>query len=498
MSLSRFDGQSKLLVRSLLSGVTGVQRALLVFGRQQRTDPGESLSAFVDTLCQDEVTPGERGQPLTVKPLVCLFPALFKRNLLSFIHRLDPILPRTSVLRLVKCLGQDVQPSPWVSALVRQLDRNLHGVHSEEPLFTPSCSQRLEGLSQNAVGVAETGGWASCFSGPAGPSECRPESGLSDRGTQRKRKGSGSILDSDEEGAGRQSKRRKVDDCDGARVDAEEPSGKADADSPAQTPPAPESRSDTLPEHLQFSVLQMKELLESQTEWDQSSKDVFKVLNECDPSQVEAICRILRLSDLPEQTLLKLCTSILAPSPDLSYSTAATLIKSLLLKKVLSLSEPASRCLVTAVTSLCSRCPRPTCQALIGPVLEEDDIGNPQAELLNRLIEGCLDSHYRLLMLQMTFKSVWGEAVLSIIHSLLDSKPDLSQEMFTQFTEQLIFQGPKFTTSVKFAKLMLTVLTKYSSYVTAAHKHCLHSCLMLNETFLKKSLQAALKRITHS
>lgn len=40
-----------------------------------------------------------------------------------------------------------------------------------------------------------------------------------------------------------------------------------------------------------------------------------------------------------------------------------------------SLSEPASRCLVTAVTSLCSRYPRPMCHALIGPVLEEKDLG---------------------------------------------------------------------------------------------------------------------------
>lgn len=43
--------------------------------------------------------------------------------------------------------------------------------------------------------------------------------------------------------------------------------------------------------------------------------------------------------------------------------------------QVLSLSEPASRCLVTAVTSLCSRYPRPMCHALIGPVLEEESIG---------------------------------------------------------------------------------------------------------------------------
>uniref|UniRef100_A0A3Q4MLW8 Fanconi Anaemia group E protein C-terminal domain-containing protein n=1 Tax=Neolamprologus brichardi TaxID=32507 RepID=A0A3Q4MLW8_NEOBR len=90
---------------------------------------------------------------------------------------------------------------------------------------------------------------------------------------------------------------------------------------------------------------------------------------------VEVLCSMLNLPGLPDQALPKLCSSVLALSPDLSYSTAATLIKSLLLEKVLSLSEPASRCLVTAVTSLCSRYPRPVCQALIGPVLEKENIG---------------------------------------------------------------------------------------------------------------------------
>ncbi|XP_068194863.1 Fanconi anemia group E protein isoform X2 [Antennarius striatus] len=484
MSLGRFDARSKLLVRSLLSGVTGVQRALSVFSRQQRADPESNLSNFIDTLCGDEVAPDEDGQPVAV-------------------------LPQTSGLHLIKCLRQDDHPSPWVSALIRQLEKNL-GVHSPQSLYTPSCSQKLEGLSQRFVGFAETGGWATCFSGQKGQSKCQSESSLPELGTQRKRKGNHVILDSDDEETGQQSKRIKMDDCEKECLDAEEPrskaeeSGKLESDSPDETTPeelqpAADNPSDSLPQHIQFCALQMKELLDSQTEWDQSSKDMFiKVLIECDPSQVEELCRILRLSDLPEQTMLKLCTGVLALSPDLGYSTATTLIKSLLLKKVLSLSEPASRCLVTAVTSLCSHCPRSMCQALIRPVLEENTIGNPQVELLNRLIECCLDSHYRLMMLQMTFKLAWSEAVLSIIHSLLDSKPDLGEEMFTEFTEQLIFQGPKFTTSVKFAKILLTFLTKYSSYVTAAQKQPWHNCLMLNETFLKKPLQAALKRIKHS
>ncbi|XP_023283229.1 Fanconi anemia group E protein [Seriola lalandi dorsalis] len=510
MFLSRFDGQSKLLVRSLMSGASGARRALDVFHRQQRADPDMSLGHFIETLCQDEVTcPETEAQPLSVKPMVCLFPALFKQNLLSFIYLVHSVLPQTSVLHLLKCLGQDPHPNPWITALGRQLKRSL-GVHSEEPLCTPPCSQRLKELSQRLVGFGAAGGWAKCLSGQPSGSESQRSSGLSEQGTQRKRKGSFVTLDSEgDKETEQQSKRIKMDICGSECVDAEEQSaneettGRLERDAPAETPaedlqPAADSPRDSLPEHIKVSVLQIKELLESQTEWDQSSMDVFKVLNNCDPAQVEVLCNMLSLSALPEQTLPKLCSSVLALSPDLSYSTAATLIKSLLLEKVLSLSEPASRCLVTAVTSLCGHYPRPMCHALIGPVLMEKNVGNPQAELLNRLIESCLDSHYRLLLLQMTFKIAWTEAALSIIHSLLDSKPDLNEEVFAQFTEQLISQGPQFIKSVKFAKMMLTVLTKYSSHVTAAHKHSLSACLMLNETFLKKSLQAALKRITHT
>lgn len=46
------------------------------------------------------------------------------------------------------------------------------------------------------------------------------------------------------------------------------------------------------------------------------------------------LCNMLCLPDLPEQTLPKLCSSVLAPSNDLSYITATKFIKSLLLKKV--------------------------------------------------------------------------------------------------------------------------------------------------------------------
>ncbi|XP_041655559.1 Fanconi anemia group E protein [Cheilinus undulatus] len=507
MILSRFDGQSKLLVRALLSGVSGPFRALGVFVKQHRAGD-MSLSNFIENLCRVEIYLGDtKVQPLTVQPLVCLFPTLFKQNLLSFIHLVQPILPQSTVLPLLNCLEQDPHPSPWVTALVRQAKRSM-GVCDEGLLCSPTCSERLKELSQRFAGCGPTGGWAKCLSHQTEESESQRASGLSELGTQRKRKSSLVSLDSDEDGTGQKNKRMKMDVCVSECIETKEPSlteklsGGLESDAPTESlaeeqQPAPEHPCD-LPEHIKVTVLQLKELLESQTEWDQSSNDVFKVLDECDPTQLELLCNMLRFPDLPDQILPKLCSSVLAPSLDISYSTAATLIRSLLLEKVLSLSEPASRCLVTAASSLCSHCPRPMCHALIEPVLQDKSIGNHQAELLNRLIEGCLDSHYRLLVLQMTLKVAWNEAVLSIIHSLLDTKLDLSGEVFTHFGEQLVSQGPQFTKSVKFAKMILTVLTKYSTHVTAAHKHSLSGCLAINETFLKKPLQAALKRIPDS
>ncbi|XP_031650539.1 Fanconi anemia group E protein isoform X2 [Oncorhynchus kisutch] len=471
--LLRFDGRSRLLLRSLLSGATGARRGLWVFQRQRRSDPDRCLHTCLETLCQQEICLNSDAQTLTTKPLVCLFPVAFQRSLVSFLHLTHPLHPRTSVLNLLDCLSQgEHAPNPWVSALVVQLRRDLGAPGGKEPLITPQCRERLRGLCERlrdsgGGGDDKATGWALCLGGPIEPQLSSSSQGGLD--VVPKRKSSCVDLDSEpEDDVGQQRKRMRISvspvdterSCssleyvvgtEGLKDEMETDRVVGVIPEPAVEPqPAAGSPSDALPENVKASIPQIKEILESEMEWDQSSVDIFKVLNDCDPSQV------------------------------------------------LSLSEPASRCLVTAVTSLCSRYPRPTCHALIGLVLEEGQTGSAQAELLNRLIEDCLDPHFRLLVFQMTIKGIWCEGLLSVIHALLDKKLELNEELFTLFTDQLSSQAPHFTKSMKYAKMMLTVLTKYNTHVTVAHKHTLSCCLSSNETFLKKSLQAALKRIKHS
>lgn len=147
------------------------------------------------------------------KPLVSLFPTLFKQNLLSFIHLVSPCVPQYAVLQLLQCLSHESIQSPWVSILSRQLERNL-GPHTEQGLYTPECSQRLKKLTQRLVGQVETSGWSQCLSGHAIDSVLGQESTLLGQGTQKKRKMSFVTQDSDGEETGQQSKRVKVVKCE--------------------------------------------------------------------------------------------------------------------------------------------------------------------------------------------------------------------------------------------------------------------------------------------
>ncbi|XP_028849932.1 Fanconi anemia group E protein [Denticeps clupeoides] len=478
----RFPGRCRLLLQSLLAGATGVPRALKVFGRQRSADPGFTPHRLLETLCQEEPCLAPGARTLVTKPLVCLFPTSFQWSLLSFLRLVHPLLPRDGLLCLVDCFTQDYSSPPWITALVGQLQRDL-GVPGVE-MLTPRCQQRVKDLCGRFNGAGGTRTWSSCLTGTRALNEAPLFDAL-----QKKRKSQNLEPDPDAEDTGQQSKRLRPD----LPVAAEDPDGGPEAPAPRPSDDAPEPEpKDALPEPLKAAVPLIRELLESDAEMDAS---VLEVLNECGPGQVEALCGLLGLSEAPEQALPRFCGRLLALPADLSHSVAAALVRHLLLDKVLSLAEPPSRCLISAASSLCSRYPRATCQALLGPVLEERQPESAQVELICRLVEGSLDPQYRLLLFHIALQGTWNEHLLSVILALLDTKLDLTDELLCLFTTQLRKQSAHFTKSMKFSKMLLTVLTKYQCSVRGEFKDALSACLSANETFLKKSLHAAFKRL---
>ncbi|KAF4109990.1 Fanconi anemia group E protein [Onychostoma macrolepis] len=495
--LQRFDGRSRFLVHSLFSGAAGASNAQTVFNKQRRSDPDFTLTPFLETLCQQEAC--VREDTLVLKPLVCLFSEGFKRNLLCFLHPIHAGLPKDHVLHLLQCLTQDDVENQWTFALIKQLQRDIEGIR-KGTLLTSDGTGKLKSLCERFGNANAKGKWAFCFEDLEAEDKEINMPVLS----QKKRKSDNMDHDGDAQ-EDHQSKRVKMDFCpseDEEKLTEEEEHKMRTSQLEQSAASVSQARSDVLgssknlPDHLKAAVHVIKDLLDTESAWDESSVSVLKVFNECDPSEVEVLCSMLCLSEASEQSLPQFCSCLLELSPDLSHSTASAVISHLLLPKIVSLAEPASRCLATAVMSLCARYPRPTCQALIEPVLRKGQTGSAQAEVLCRLVVDCLEPHHRLLVFRTILGVSWDEGVLSVIHALLDSKLELSQEDFSLFTDQLCSQSPHFSKSMKFAKMLLSVLTKYQSHVNPACHHTLSSCLSFNETFLKKSLQAALKRIS--
>ncbi|XP_042636691.1 Fanconi anemia group E protein [Orycteropus afer afer] len=221
----------------------------------------------------------------------------------------------------------------------------------------------------------------------------------------------------------------------------------------------------------------------------------LQLLHECSPSQVDLLCAQLRLPQLSDTSLQQLCSWLLALSPHLSFSNATVLTRNLFLGRILSLTSSASRLLMTALTSFCAKYTYPVCKALLGPVLQAPGIGPAQTELLCCLMKA-LEPETQVLMLGQILELPWKEETFLVLQSLLEQQVEMTPEKFSVLMEKLCEEGPAAVTSMAYSKLMLTVMTKYQASITETQRLGLAKALELNTTFLKKSLQAALRHLT--
>ncbi|XP_069094881.1 Fanconi anemia group E protein isoform X3 [Pleurodeles waltl] len=491
------------------------------------------------------------------KPLFLLLPLMCQRNLLRFLLVVHPPIPKDCLSKVIEAVGRATSLDPWIMALRALLQRDLGRENSSPPLhpLTNQCQQQLRdlcrGITNNTEGRLGTDYKLGCYRDFWQKQYCRDTEKPTGPEFQnlRKRKYPGIAPDSppwDPED-GQQAKKsrtaQKDQDIDlfeglspehttDSNVAAEE--GTWDTEIPpsknqtgaieghaSQTQPSQaramgrpltqsqsanlgqltleSGQSGELPESLKLRVSRLKELLETEGERpDVLISAELQVLNECDSAQLDVLCSLLHVSQLSEQALVQFCTELQSLCPDLSYRNAAVLSKHLFLHRVLLLTEPASRLLITALTLFSSKYAHATCSALIGPLLLTPEKGPVLVEFLCRIIEECLELNHLILVISEILEAPWSEDVIAVLHSLLERGVELPSGTFDLLIQKLSQWSPKFIKSMKFAKLMLNLLTKYQNHIQMSHHKSLSSALALNETFLKKSLQAALKRLLTS
>uniref|UniRef100_A0A8C3YGI3 FA complementation group E n=1 Tax=Catagonus wagneri TaxID=51154 RepID=A0A8C3YGI3_9CETA len=518
---AQLEASSRLLLQALQTGPDGARRGLGVL----RTLGGRGGEPFdwggvLEALCREEPVVEGPDCRLELKPLLLRLPPLCRRNLMSLLMAVWPSLPESSLLPVLQTAGQDPSPDPdpWLRALGEFLQRDLGVGASMEgaSLLSERCQKQLRGLCR------QLGQGGRRLKLPHAPDpeekeedqdsqrpgkrrkepEAEPASPEGERAPKRFR-----CLEKEEE-EGHEEERPEQDSLDpladggGALPIENQPVVGPEPSKAGQSPEGAKGRPESLelPRAVQDQVPGLEQLLKTLGKGLEGLHGVppveLQLLHECSPGQVDLLCARLQLPQLSDTGLLQLCTWLLALSPDLSLGSATVLTRSLFLGRILSLTSSASRLLTTALTSFCTKYTYAVCTALLGPVLQAPRTGPAQRELLCCLMKDkALEPDMQILMLGQLLELPWKEETFMVLQSLLERQVEIPSEEFSVLMEKLCKEGPAATTSIAYAKLTLTVLTKYQAHITEPQRLGLAAALELNTTFLRKSLLAALRHL---
>ncbi|XP_018416097.1 PREDICTED: Fanconi anemia group E protein, partial [Nanorana parkeri] len=253
-------------------------------------------------------------------------------------------------------------------------------------------------------------------------------------------------------------------------------------------PASIEARAPKLKQFLYFNM-------ESESLDHEFLTEINKIFDLCSPLQLETLFSSAGIAQLSLKCLFQLCVHIDSLSPDISYAHAKSLAKSLFLDRVLLLTSPASRTLTAALSTFCNKYAHSACSSLIGPILVQAEPGTVHADFLCRMVSECLQPHQLHLCFSPILDISCTEVAIAILHLLIDKKDKFCQSEFDPLLNYLCQAAEKFSKSVTFSKLLLVLLNSKPNLIQLSHLGPLTSALNCNQTFMKKSLQNALKKV---
>ncbi|KAJ7529398.1 hypothetical protein O6H91_15G047900 [Diphasiastrum complanatum] len=243
---------------------------------------------------------------------------------------------------------------------------------------------------------------------------------------------------------------------------------------------------------------------------------------ECGDSDIMEGMKLFRLSpDLPatlsvikpwemnDDVTLLLVKTLLGEDEGFAWSTKV--LNPVLLQKLISLKQTASRELMSAVLLVGQLHPRATVDALLLPLLTQKEIFTPQCNVINRLIKECFPPEVTSSLCKKLFnigqshsqganfsdqelpvQITWTETSLGVIQTILSKNLLLEQGTMDGLVLSLEEAAVKFAGSLKFGNILLSIVTKYGSLLKT-HKSLLQEIVKSTNTFMTKSLLAKLE-----
>ncbi|KAM4795278.1 Fanconi anemia group E protein [Rhinophrynus dorsalis] len=470
------EGGTRLLLQALNSGPQGTLAAV----RVSQNFPGPYLwKSLTETLCMKVPTSDMTDGKLTLKPALLLLPLQTQRNLLSFLQCMTSQVPPLCARQLADAVSaQECSSDGWLGTLSRLLITNSE---IQTPPSSPWVMEKIKFICSELYQTENEHhklGWLR-----------QPCATMS---LKRKELCESEDLEKEEDGPDMKRVCSKGLNIDSQSLDTcvEEQEVKAsDKDGMSQE----------LPKNIKLCIPRLRELLHEDMEsesWGDAVQENLKELCEsCNPEQLQSLLSSLETAQLSPESFLQLCCQLHSLSPDLSYSHSLAVASSLFKEQALSLTSPAPRPLIAALSMFCMKYARSACNTLIGPLLLQAETGSVYTDFLCRMVSECLQPEQLCLCFGPVLEVPLCEGSLSVLHTLLERQVVMSHSEFEHLLLSLCTSAENFSKSMIFSKLLLTIMSRNQSLVLPIHIAPLTNALNSNQTFLKKSLQAALKKV---
>ncbi|CAH2254182.1 Hypothetical predicted protein [Pelobates cultripes] len=469
------EGGLRLVLQALSSGPQGTLAALRAMQRVPGPIPWKNMT---DRLCMEVPILGPNGD-LIMKPSLLLLPKQSQRNLFSFLNVAAHLVPSSCLRSLAEAILLNKNSSDeWLQYLSGCLLRDKEmQISTSSPQVAEQLQFLCKGLCQNRDQYSKLGWFKQNFT--------------SSRHKRKVHCIEDSFLDGDDRPHNKKVCTEEL--CvtlSNPYISQEEQKVVTEE---------PEMERQELPEYVKAQIPKLKEILHGDLDTE-SSNDSFQadlkdLCESCSPEQLQSIFSQLSISQISPQSLLKLCCILHSITPDLSYAHSSALARSLFLEQALSLTAPAPRPILAALSMFCMKYAQAACCILIGPLVLQADTGSVHTDFLGRMVSECLPVEHLPQCFGPVLKIPFCEGSVNVLHMLLEKQVTISRSDFELLLLSMCNAAEMFSKSVMFSKLLLNIMNRNQSMILPSHIGLLANAVNANQTFMKKSLEVVLKKL---
>ncbi|XP_048733615.2 uncharacterized protein LOC125649834 isoform X2 [Ostrea edulis] len=253
----------------------------------------------------------------------------------------------------------------------------------------------------------------------------------------------------------------------------------------------PNKISEPLDTETQADLMKLKE--HWQTEYNDLPEE-FSLFYTSTPSQVAEFCTFLNLESLTESAVICACQHLLTVSESISHDNNVQFLESALLPK---LFDSSSRPLLNLLKRLGEKLSKPLIDGVFVHLVMSKKSGSSQTDVICKMMRNALsvtDLVYFIKKLSCTVQDL-SEVQLPIFQTLFELKIPLKKKDLSQILDVLKKSATEFKRNLKFGKLVLATLNIYGGQMDREHVSTILQILQSHTSFLKKSIEMAVKKL---